>query len=91
MADARIQFKGLKGFPATEQDKIETQAFLNASKEIVTVIGKLDRFNRSIIQITVYLNTPTETFGKLFTPVIKDMNGNINVSPRKPKYVHAYV
>ncbi|XP_017115017.1 glycolipid transfer protein [Drosophila elegans] len=54
---ARIQFKALKGFPANTADKLETQAFLAASKEIVTVI---------------------ETFGKLFTPVINDMNGNIN-------------
>ncbi|KAI8035038.1 glycolipid transfer protein [Drosophila gunungcola] len=54
---ARIQFKALKGFPANTTDKLETQAFLAASKEIVTVI---------------------ETFGKLFTPVINDMNGNIN-------------
>ncbi|XP_064546595.1 glycolipid transfer protein [Drosophila montana] len=56
MVDARIQFKALKGFP-NASDKIETQTFLNAAKEIVTVI---------------------ETFGKLFTPVISDMNGNIN-------------
>ncbi|XP_030568223.1 glycolipid transfer protein [Drosophila novamexicana] len=56
MVDARIQFKALKGFP-NAADKIETQTFLNAAKEIVTVI---------------------ETFGKLFTPVISDMNGNIN-------------
>lgn len=54
---ARIQFKALKGFPAIGTDKLETQAFLAASKEIVTVI---------------------ESFGKLFTPVISDMNGNIN-------------
>ncbi|XP_016924224.1 glycolipid transfer protein [Drosophila suzukii] len=54
---ARIQFKALKGFPAISTDKLETQAFLAASKEIVTVI---------------------ESFGKLFTPVISDMNGNIN-------------
>ncbi|XP_023034868.1 glycolipid transfer protein [Drosophila willistoni] len=56
-AVARIQFKTLKGFPASTVDKVETQAFLNAAKEIVTVI---------------------ESFGKLFTPVISDMNGNIN-------------
>ncbi|XP_016973517.1 glycolipid transfer protein [Drosophila rhopaloa] len=54
---ARVQFKALKGFPPNTTDKLETQAFLAASKEIVTVI---------------------ETFGKLFTPVINDMNGNIN-------------
>ncbi|KAH8313992.1 hypothetical protein KR067_012083 [Drosophila pandora] len=54
---ARIQFKTLKGFPASTDDKLETQAFLSAAKEIVTVI---------------------ESFGKLFTPVISDMNGNIN-------------
>ncbi|XP_017050792.1 glycolipid transfer protein [Drosophila ficusphila] len=54
---ARIQFKALKGFPEKTTDKLETQAFLAASKEIVTVI---------------------ESFGKLFTPVINDMNGNIN-------------
>ncbi|XP_017096464.1 glycolipid transfer protein [Drosophila bipectinata] len=54
---ARIQFKTLKGFPPSTDDKLETQAFLNAAKEIVTVI---------------------ESFGKLFTPVISDMNGNIN-------------
>ncbi|EDV47014.2 uncharacterized protein Dere_GG17882 [Drosophila erecta] len=56
---ARIQFKVLRGFPAIgdSTDKLETQAFLTASKEIVTVI---------------------ESFGKLFTPVISDMNGNIN-------------
>ncbi|EDV32884.1 uncharacterized protein Dana_GF22258 [Drosophila ananassae] len=54
---ARIQFKTLKGFPASSDDKLETQAFLSAAKEIVTVI---------------------ESFGKLFTPVISDMNGNIN-------------
>ncbi|XP_017034685.1 glycolipid transfer protein [Drosophila kikkawai] len=54
---ARIQFKALKGFPASTSDKLETQAFLAAAKEIVTVI---------------------ESFGKLFTPVISDMNGNIN-------------
>lgn len=84
MADARIQFKVLKGFPTPAEDKIETQAFLNAAKEIVTVIGKFGRMDfwidRSIMQVIVYLNTRTETFGKLFTPVIKDMNGNINVS-----------
>ncbi|EDV99621.1 glycolipid transfer protein [Drosophila grimshawi] len=56
MVDARIKFKVLKGFPDAT-DKIETQTFLNAAKEIVIVI---------------------ETFGKLFTPVISDMNGNIN-------------
>lgn len=39
MADARIQFKILKGFPEGV-DKIETQTFLNAAKEIVTVIGE---------------------------------------------------
>ncbi|EDX16616.1 GD24819 [Drosophila simulans] len=56
---ARIQFKALRGFPAIGDtaDKLETQAFLAASKEIVTVI---------------------ESFGKLFTPVISDMNGNIS-------------
>ncbi|KAH8281190.1 hypothetical protein KR018_009240 [Drosophila ironensis] len=54
---ARIQFKTLKGFPASTEDKLQTQEFLNAAKEIVTVI---------------------ESFGKLFTPVISDMNGNIN-------------
>ncbi|KAH8341730.1 hypothetical protein KR074_010409 [Drosophila pseudoananassae] len=54
---ARIQFKTLKGFPPSTDDKLETQAFLNAAKEIVTVI---------------------ESFGKLFTPVTSDMNGNIN-------------
>lgn len=43
MTDARIQFKTLKGFPEAV-DKIETQVFLNAAKEIVTVIGKpIDR------------------------------------------------
>lgn len=36
---ARIQFKTLKGFPASTEDKLETQAFLSAAKEIVTVIG----------------------------------------------------
>ncbi|XP_020808395.1 glycolipid transfer protein [Drosophila serrata] len=54
---ARIQFKALKGFPASTSDKLETQAFLAAATEIVTVI---------------------ESFGKLFTPVTKDMNGNIS-------------
>lgn len=44
MADARIQFKVLKGFPTPAEDKIETQAFLNAAKEIVTVIGKLGQW-----------------------------------------------
>lgn len=36
---ARIQFKALKGFPPSTSDKLETQAFLAAAKEIVTVIG----------------------------------------------------
>ncbi|XP_017852038.1 pleckstrin homology domain-containing family A member 8 [Drosophila busckii] len=54
--EARIQFKTLKGFPAAAE-KIETQVFLHAAQEIVTVI---------------------ESFGKLFAPVISDMNGNIN-------------
>ncbi|XP_004535249.1 glycolipid transfer protein [Ceratitis capitata] len=56
MSAPRIQFKTLKGFPPIVEDKIETVAFLESAKEIVTVI---------------------ETFGKLFTPVINDMNGNI--------------
>lgn len=81
MAEARIQFKTLKGFPEGG-DKIETQTFLNAAKEVVTVIGEfIDRYSLSELDIYAYvLPTFTETLGKLFTPVISDMNGNINVS-----------
>lgn len=58
MVDARIQFKALKGFP-NAADKIETQTFLNAAKEIVTVIGKF-RTDRSL-ELFKYLYTHTHT------------------------------
>ncbi|XP_053950698.1 glycolipid transfer protein [Anastrepha ludens] len=72
MSVPRIQFKTLKGFPPAVEKKVETEAFLEAAKEIVTVI---------------------ESFGKLFTPVINDMNGNITkltkvYSKDKTKYVY---
>ncbi|XP_036227598.2 glycolipid transfer protein [Bactrocera oleae] len=72
MSTPRIQFKALKGFPPATEDKIETEAFLESAKEIVTVI---------------------ESFGKLFTPVISDMNGNITKLTKvynmdKIKYVY---
>lgn len=38
--EARIQFAKLKGFPAGDHDKIETDEFLFASNEIVDVIRK---------------------------------------------------
>jgi len=80
---ARIQFKALKGFPAISTDKLETQAFLAASKEIVTVIGDNDAPDQSmyprILIIPICFTYFPESFGKLFTPVISDMNGNINV------------
>ncbi|XP_065365876.1 glycolipid transfer protein [Calliphora vicina] len=38
MTEARIQFGNLKGFPADDHDKIETELFLAASNEIVDVI-----------------------------------------------------
>lgn len=37
---ARIQFNQLKGFPTVIDDKLETEAFLEASNEIVEVIRK---------------------------------------------------
>lgn len=37
---ARIQFNQLKGFPTAIDDKLETEAFLEASNEIVEVIRK---------------------------------------------------
>lgn len=40
MSTPRIQFKALKGFPPATEDKIETEAFLESAKEIVTVIGE---------------------------------------------------
>lgn len=40
MTEARIQFGNLKGFPAGDHDKIETEQFLAASNEIVDVIRK---------------------------------------------------
>ncbi|XP_011188877.1 glycolipid transfer protein [Zeugodacus cucurbitae] len=72
MSTPRIQFKALKGFPPATEDKVETEAFLESAREIVTVI---------------------ESFGKLFTPVISDMNGNITKLTKvynmdKIKYVY---
>lgn len=40
MTDARIKFGNLKGFPAGESEKVETEEFLAASNEIVDVIRK---------------------------------------------------
>lgn len=40
MTEARVQFGNLKGFPAGDHDKIETEQFLAASNEIVDVIRK---------------------------------------------------
>ncbi|KAM7346722.1 glycolipid transfer protein [Cochliomyia hominivorax] len=38
MSEARLQFGKLKGFPAGDHDKIETEEFLAASNEIIDVI-----------------------------------------------------
>ncbi|XP_067640191.1 glycolipid transfer protein isoform X2 [Eurosta solidaginis] len=56
MSAPRIRFKAMKGFPPLNEKKIETESFLEAAKEVVTII---------------------ESFGKIFKPVINDMNGNI--------------
>ncbi|XP_031625191.1 glycolipid transfer protein [Contarinia nasturtii] len=54
----RIMFTQLQGFQAIdEQGKVKTILFLNAAREIVSII---------------------ESFGKLFKPVVYDMNGNID-------------
>ncbi|XP_017489366.1 PREDICTED: LOW QUALITY PROTEIN: glycolipid transfer protein [Rhagoletis zephyria] len=73
MSAPRIRFKTLKGFPPAVVEKIETEAFLEAATEIVTII---------------------ETFGKLFTPVVNDMNGNITKLTKvynKDKALYAYL
>lgn len=38
--ECRIQFSSLKGFPPIEEEKIETLQFINAAKEVVSVIGE---------------------------------------------------
>lgn len=50
--EARIQFAKLKGFPAGDHDKIETEEFLAASNEIVDVIREYFLF---FLEILLYL------------------------------------
>lgn len=47
--EARIQFAKLKGFPAGDHDKIETEEFLAASNEIVDVIREYFLFFRNCV------------------------------------------
>lgn len=78
-----LQFEDLKGFPVVEKDQlIETEAFLNASNEIVKIIetfGKLFKpitldMNGNIEKLSISYKKETDKFHYLEDLIVKNIN-----------------
>lgn len=78
-----LQFEDLKGFPVVEKDQlIETEAFLNASNEIVKIIetfGKLFKpitldMSGNIEKLSISYKKETDKFHYLEDLIVKNIN-----------------
>lgn len=92
--EAKIDFSKLKHFPKTDtqnnNNKIITKAFLDSAYQVVESIGRspfcqwatmmMNNIYNYMQLIDLIPSQPVESFGRLFSPIVKDMRGNVKVS-----------
>lgn len=82
MEEAKIDFPSMKGFQTLDNgnQRIETIRLLDSAREIVTVFGELRLHYFRFFIIFLYFDLFIfflESFGKLLSPAVNDIKGNI--------------